>query len=102
MKQHHYTITVQHITDKDGNSVNEPPLICDMPTHDNLADILAKTDTNIVSGNDALRLALGLKLLGELILENKNQAFFNDLAVHFGEIMKIVKGRKSFRHPEKE
>ncbi|MBP3220912.1 MAG: DUF3861 family protein [Neisseriaceae bacterium] len=94
MKQHQYKITVQHISDKDGNSVNEPPLICDMPTHDNLADILAKTDTNIVSGNDALRLALGLKLLGELILENKNQAFFKELSPHFGEIMKIVKGKK--------
>ena len=94
MKQHHYTITVQHMSDKDGNSVNEPPLICDMPTHDNLADILAKTDSTIVSGNDALRLALGLKLLGELILENKNQAFFKELSPHFGEIMKIVKGKK--------
>ena len=94
MKQHQYKITVQHISDKDGNSVNEPPLICDMHTHDNLAEILAKSHQLDLSENDRLRLVLGLKLLGELILENKNQPLFNELLPHFGEIIKMVKGKK--------
>ena len=93
MQQHRYKMTVEHIEDKNGHSINEKPMVFNMASHDDIAEILSKMQ-NSFDENTNMRLIVGLKLLGEVILENKNQPFFNQLDPHFREIMKVVKGKK--------
>ncbi|MBR5941687.1 MAG: DUF3861 family protein [Neisseriaceae bacterium] len=42
----------------------------------------------------ATRFVIGLKLLGEVLLENRQHSFFSQFEPHFREIMHIVKGKK--------
>ena len=95
MKQHQYRITVEHTADKDGNPVQTAPLVFDAPNHDDIFEIV-----EIIKQRDgftpetAARFAVGLKLMGEVMMENKDNALFAELKPHFAEIMKTLKGRK--------
>lgn len=94
MKHHRYRITVEHIADKDGAPVLEAPIVFDAPSHDDIALTVQRAQQG--QGLDAAaaqRMVVGLKLLGEVILENRGQAFFDALGAHFKEIMKTVKGK---------
>ena len=42
----------------------------------------------------AQRFAVGLKLMGEVMLENKEHPLFAELKPHFMEMMKVIKGKK--------
>ena len=94
MKHHRYRITVEHIADKDGASVQEAPIVFETPSHDDIAQTVQRAQQG--QGLDeatAQRMTVGLKLLGEVILEHRGHVFFDALGTHFREIMKAVKGK---------
>lgn len=94
MKHHRYRITVEHLADKEGAPVQEAPIVFEAPSHDDIAQTVQRAQQG--QGLDevtAQRMTVGLKLLGEVILENRSNAFFDALGTHFREIMKTVKGK---------
>ncbi|MBQ6657215.1 MAG: DUF3861 domain-containing protein [Ottowia sp.] len=94
MKHHRYRITVEHLADKEGAPAQEAPIVFEAPSHDDIAQTVQRAQQG--QGLDevtAQRMTVGLKLLGEVILENRSNAFFDALGTHFREIMKTVKGK---------
>ncbi|MBR1375754.1 MAG: DUF3861 domain-containing protein [Cardiobacteriaceae bacterium] len=96
MKQHHYRVTVERVLDADGNAVEEEALIFDMPSREKISDILAhyQEKPQDFEQETAVRFVVGLRLLGEVLLENRKHPFFSQLEPHFREIMHTVKSKK--------
>ena len=92
MKQHQFRLTLEHLADKDGNPVTDEPLVFQAPSHDNIFDIVKlREQRENITPEMAQRFAVGLKLMGEVMLENKEYPLFAELKPHFMEIMKAVK-----------
>lgn len=92
MKQHQFRLTLEHLSDKDGHPVAAEPLVFLAPNHDNIFNIVKMTEQREgFTPEMAQRFAVGLKLMGEVMLENKDNPLFAELKPHFMEIMKAVK-----------
>ena len=92
MKQHQFRLTLEHLADQDGQPVAAKPLVFQAPNHDNIFDIVKLTEQREgFTPEMAQRFAVGLKLMGEVMLENKEHPLFAELKPHFMEIMKAVK-----------
>ncbi|UOO81357.1 DUF3861 domain-containing protein [Uruburuella testudinis] len=96
MKQHQYRVTLEYLADADGHAVEQAPLVFDAPNHDNIFSILEMMGRREdMTPEMAQRFTLGLKLMSEVMLENKNHPLFAQLRPHLLEIMQIVKGKKT-------
>ncbi len=95
MKQHQYRITVEHIADKEGNAIDREPLQFQAPNHDDIFEIIERTKQNEhMDENIAIRFAVGLKLMTEPMMEDKDNPLFMQLKPHIMEMMKIIKQKK--------
>ncbi|WP_314309185.1 DUF3861 domain-containing protein [Kingella denitrificans] len=95
MKKHQFRITLEHTADKDGTPVLTAPLTFDAPNHDNIFDIIGlMQEREGFTPEMAQRFAVGLKLMGEVMMENKDNPLFAELKPHFMEMMKVIKGKK--------
>ena len=95
MKKHQFRITLEHTADQDGQPVADEPLVFQAPNHDNIFDIVKMTEQREgFTPEMAQRFAVGLKLMGEVMLENKEHPLFAELRPHFMEMMKVIKGKK--------
>ena len=95
MKNHHYRITVEHLSTPDGQAVDVPgTLQFECGAHD---DILALVQRSRQRGDfdadTAAAFTVGLKLLGEVILKNRKHPFFEELGPQFGQFMKRLKSQ---------
>jgi hypothetical protein len=92
MKQHQYRVTLEHLADADGTPSTDAPLSFAVGNHD---DILAIAERMRRRGDfaedSATALAVGLKLFGEVMLENKDHPLFADFKPHFQQFMKELK-----------
>lgn len=71
------------------------PLTFDAPNYDNIFDIIGlMQEREGFTPEMAQRFAVGLKLMGEVMLENKDNPLFAELKPHFMEMMKVIKGKK--------
>ena len=95
MKQHQYRVQVEHLADAKGNpSSYDEPLVFEVGNHDDIFAVVEKVKT--LSGlpeDKAVPFALGLKLFGETILENKDHPLFEEMGPHFMQFMKKLKGK---------
>ena len=93
MKQHQYEITVKHVADVQGNpSTYTEALQFAAYNHDDLFKVLEHIQKgNLFEGEKATAFAIGLKLFGETLLENKNHPLFKDFLPQFAEFMKSMK-----------
>jgi hypothetical protein len=92
MKKHQYRVTVEYLADADGQPVDAAPLQFAAPNHDDIFAIVARMrERSTLSGDDAARFVVGLKLMSEAMLENKDDPLFVALKPHFGEFMKTLK-----------
>ncbi|PJK09176.1 hypothetical protein CO614_01820 [Lysobacteraceae bacterium NML120232] len=95
MKQHQFRVTVEYLADADGHPVQSAPLQFNAPNHDNILEIVERiAQREDFTPEMAARFAVGLKLMGEVMLENRTQPLFVELKPHFMEMMKIIKGKK--------
>lgn len=94
MKQHRYRITVEHVADKDGQPPGESAaLVFEAGNHDELLGVVEKIRSRQWFDPDtSAQLALGLKLLGEVMLMNRQHPLFSELGPQFGDFMKKLKG----------
>ena len=93
MKQHRFRITVEHLADADGNpSTHTGPLQFEVGNHDDILAIVERTrQRDDFDANTAAAFAVGLKLFGEVMLENRKSPLFADFVPHFGDFMKKLK-----------
>ena len=93
MKQHQYYVTVQHLADAQGNPSSYTKKIeFNTGNHDDLFIVLDRLQKAELFDEETTKsFAVGLKLLGEVMLENKNHPLFKDFKPQFLEFMKNMK-----------
>jgi len=93
MKQHQYHVAVQHLADAQGNpSTYTEKLEFDVGNHDDLFVILERLkQAELFDEQTTKSFVVGLKLFGEVMLENKDHELFKDFRPHFGQFMKHLK-----------
>jgi len=93
MKQHRYRITVEHLSDVRGEpSTYAEPLRFEAGNHDDVFAVVERVRARgDLPPDSATAFAVGLKLFGEVMLENRGHPLFADFAPQFGEFMKTLK-----------
>lgn len=99
MKQHRYRVTVQEITDSQGNPAsNNQILQFEANSHDDLHDIVGRArQLGAFDNETASAFAIGLKLFGEVMLKHRDNPLFAGFVPHFGQFMRTLKGKKGSR-----
>lgn len=96
MKQHRYRLTLEHLSDPKGASLGYSPLQLEVGNHDDIFKIIEKIQhRGDLSESDATAFAIGLKLFGEVMLENRELPLFAAFQKEFGQFMKALKGGPS-------
>lgn len=93
MKQHRYRVTVEHLALPDG-SLPEPSRSLSFETgnHDDILAIVARmSQRGDLPQDDAMALAVGLKLFSEVMLQHRGHPLFADFAPHFKAFMQQLK-----------
>ncbi len=94
MKQHQYKITVDYLTDHEGNPVNQQ-IQFNAPNHDNIFRIIELMQQREgFTPEMAQRFAVGLKLMTEVMMEHRDTPLFKELRPMITEMMKVIKGKK--------
>lgn len=93
MRQHRYRVTLEHLADSRGAPSTYPaPVVFEVGNHDDLFPIIERMrQRSDLDPSSATALAVGLKLFGEVMLENRGNPLFADLAPHFREFIKRLK-----------
>ncbi|MGC3964144.1 MAG: DUF3861 domain-containing protein [Rhodocyclaceae bacterium] len=93
MKQHRYRITVEHIADAKGNPIDgAAPLQFEARNHDELLSIVERVRSRgEFDADTAAAMAVGMKLFGEVMLENRDHPLFADFFPHFVDFIKQLK-----------
>lgn len=93
MKQHQYQITVEHLCDHKGNpSTYTDKLEFQTRNHDDIFAIVKKLQSaNLLDEQANTSFAVGLKLFGETLLENRDVPLFKEFMPQFVQFMKQLK-----------
>jgi hypothetical protein len=93
MKQHRYRITVEHLADQNGApSTHAAPLQFEAGNHDDILAVVERIRSRgDLPAESATAFAVGLKLFGEVMLENRQHPLFADFLPQFGQFMKQLK-----------
>lgn len=94
MKQHKYRITLEHLATAKGEPGTHAPLVFEARNHDDLFGIIDRMRARqlLPEPDQVASLALGLKLLAEVTLENRNDPFFGELRGPLREFIQKLKG----------
>lgn len=91
-KQKHYTVTLTQMTGENPNTVQTLTFeFDDRECLFKIIETLRKAD--IVEDNEVPRLALGLRLLGPMVLANRKTPLFSEFVPHFKAFMVSIKKR---------
>lgn len=92
MKQHRYRVTVEHLADAKGAASTHEPLVFGAVSHDDIIAIARRMQARgDFDADTAAQLAVGIKLFGEIVLENRAEPMFAALRPHFSAFMKELK-----------
>jgi hypothetical protein len=92
-KKHHYQVTV-HAVSPEGQALDTAPLVFNARCHDDILAIVERSrQRDLLPADEAAAMAVGLKLLGEIALEHRNEPLFTELSQSLGAfIMKLKSG----------
>ncbi len=93
MKQHRYRISVERLADANGKpSLYAAPLVFEAGNHDDVFAIVEHIrNGHLFDAETSAAFAVGLKLFGEVMLENRAHPLFAEFAPHFLDFMKTLK-----------
>jgi hypothetical protein len=92
MEGHCYRVTVEAVTDRTGKAVEGQSLRFTAACHDDLFAVTSRLYAHTPFDRDtAAALAVGLKLLAEVALENRNNPMFAGIRPALGEFMRDLK-----------
>ena len=97
MKTHHYQITIQETEDRHGAVPGGAQALCfAAESHDDWDDIVRRIKQQALFDEaSATQFAIGLKLLGGVMLAHRERPLFAEFAPHFGQFMRKLKGKSS-------
>lgn len=92
MRKHHYRISVQKLTEAGGLPDESEALVFQARCHDDVISIVERSrQRGLLDADDAAAMAVGLKLLGEIALEQRNTPLFGELAQDLGKFIRQLK-----------
>lgn len=90
MPGHRFRITVEALTDRKGEPVDQPELVFEVENHDDILAIVeriqGREDLNFGEQNSAA-FAVGLKLFSEVMMEHRKHPLFEPLRDSFKQFM---------------
>ena len=87
-----YRVILQHIGDSGEGSRRGRTLQFDIASHDDVIDIADILRTKaIVPDDEASAFAVGMKVLGQVVLKHRKEPTFADFWPHFENFLKTVK-----------
>jgi len=93
-KKYHYEITIKSLDSAEEGKEPEKPVTFDVENHDNVFAVIRRTRKRLhFDDATATSFAVGLKLMTEVLLENRNDALFAELKPALVEFMKKLKGQ---------
>lgn len=95
MKKNTYHIDISGISDKNGEDLSHLETISfDFACHDDLHEIMSRVSSiDGLSTTEKNTLAVGIKMLGEVMLENRKHPLFEEFSRAFGQFMKNLKAQ---------
>lgn len=91
-KHHAYRLTLEHTAASSPEQPLHKPFTLDFDNHDDIFAILKRVqDTGFLPPAEAAELALGVKLLGQVLLSNREHPLFAELRVAFGSFVQRLK-----------
>lgn len=92
-----YRVTVEPTSTPEAGAPVRPPLTFEATNHDDILAIVERVRTNAgLSSDDAASVAVGLKLLSEIMLRQKTNALFDPLR---GGVREFIAGLKALNPP---
>lgn len=92
MKTHRYRITVEHLATPDGEPCEKPPLVFETTNHDDLFVIVERMRARAdIPAEDVEPLAIGLKVLSEIVLKHRKAPLFTALYAALGAFISKLK-----------
>jgi len=94
-KGYKYKLTIEALTNPQGEPINKEPIEQAFQNHDDLYKIIemAKSKNLFQNPDHAIEFALGLKLFSEVMLKNRDNDLFEDFSPAFGAFMKKLKNK---------
>ena len=98
-REHRYRITMEHIATPRQDMPLHPPLTFEDGNHDDIFRIvrLQKDAGRFASDNEAAAFALGLKLLGEAVLRNRDDPLLQQLKAPLRDFIGALKAQNAER-----
>ena len=93
MKQHQYEVTLKHMADAQGNpSAYTEALQFNAYNHDDIFKVLKHLQHKELTDEESMKsFTVGLKLMGEVLLENKDIPLFIEFLPQLIEFIKSLK-----------
>lgn len=92
MSKHQYRLTLEYLSDAQGNVPDTPPVQFVFANHDNLFAIMERlSERDDFTPETAREFGLGLKLFSEVMLTDRDNPLFAELRPQFVEFMKKLK-----------
>lgn len=93
MKQHQYQITVKHLADAQGQpSTYSEALEFKAGNHDDIFVVIERLQATQLLDEESMKaFAVGLKLFGETLLENRDIPLFKQFMPQFIQFVKALK-----------
>lgn len=96
MKKHRYRVTLEHLNNPKGELSADSPLQLEVGNHDDIFKIVElMRNRDDLDQNDAAALAIGIKLFGEVMLDNRDNPLFASFMEDFSQFMKALKAGNS-------
>ena len=92
-RAHQYKLTLKYLKDSKGESISAAPIELTFNNHDDIFSIIERQKNKNLFGDkqQATEFAIGLKLFSEVMLKNRKDPLFEELAPAFGAFMKKLK-----------
>jgi hypothetical protein len=91
-RQHHYRLTLEHLEASAPDQPLHEALQLDFTNHDDVFAIVQRVQAaNFLPPEQAAELALGVKLLGNVLLANREHPLFMELGQSFKEFVQKLK-----------
>ncbi|MCK8047385.1 DUF3861 domain-containing protein [Shewanella sp. 1CM18E] len=92
MKGHLYKVTLEHLEDAKGQTIDDSSLAFETRNHDDIFKIVEMIKVKMdLEEADAIAFAVGLKLFGEVMLNNRDVELFKQFKPHMTDFMKQLK-----------
>ncbi len=98
-REHRYRVTLEHLAHPRAEGQVHAPLVFEDGNHDDIFEIVEhqRASGRFGTADEAAAFALGLKLLGEAVLRNRQDALLQQLKPALGDFIRALKAEGKVR-----